>query len=427
MPSTVSYAALDGAGGASRNSGIVSGLSRRVSNITPQPVLAYVKIWIGDELLTTIPPKPNMIQGFSIDRLEAAGAKVTFSIFDDDWDEIEYLLSKASASSTPISVQYGYYPNGLESPIYKLMLQNYSISFHFTGVQLSINALSQAIVNSIQPRNITTNSYNPTEAIKSICNEMGWTIGQFDVSKDVSSDNPYNLNNANPLEYITNYIVPEARSEDDEIFVFYLDETTDPPTAHFRKKEYGMVSDLNDLKTYVFLKGYDSVVKDATFDIKGLFGGTSNFLTATGYTTNTLDPRKKIQSSSSETIDSTITTTTGAYTHTNPNQSILTVDSSGYTPEQSSNRLYYHIKSTAYSLYEATLTIIGDPTIEFLENIRIINVTDKGTLHHTSGIYFVNGIIDNISGGQMTTTLKLIRTGNIDEGFELQNYRTLLK
>lgn len=398
--------------------------SRRVSEVTPQPVHAFLKIWVGDTILSTDPARPQFLQGFDFTRLEEYGSRATLTIFDDNWEEIEYAFAM---NNDNISIQFGFV-DGVQSPRYKMRLLNYNISFAFTGVYLTINAISEGTIDNLESQSITTNTYNPTEAVKQICEYNGWNIGVMDESDDVQADNPYNMTNDNPITYIRDVIIPDTQS-DGEIFVFYLDDSTDPPTAHFRKKTYGMNGEEGDYKTYVNQKGYDSVVLSMSFDTKGVFGGTSNLtrIGSTGGTAFTIDPTTKETSVATENTQSVITDTTGEYQSTNPNQSITQFDSSGYTPQQVSHRLYYYIKNATSDMYEAQITIVGDPTVRMLDTIRIINVTDAGYLHHTSGLYMVKGISDSISGGKLTTTLKLQRTGDIEIGLELLNYRSLLK
>lgn len=376
-------------------------------------------IWAGGELLTTDPPRPNIQQDFEITRLEDHGSTVTFTLFDDHWDEIEEKLSKLYSN---IQIQYGYLGN--LSKTYNMLLTNYSISFNSSGVILTVSAITQGSHKNAQPVSITTGTNNPTEAVKAICREMKWTVidENFDASENftLASEETFNVNEDNPITYISNVLVPAA-SKDNETYYFYLDDNN---VAYFKKIDYNNTGEAS--RTYVYQKGYDSVVLDMTFDIKGVFGGTNNFV-VTGAVAEVIDPLTKEISQVSATLDSTRTTVTGAYSHTNSSQSIIQSDSYGMNKEQVSAMLNYRMKNASDSIYEATMNIVGDPSVELLDTIRIINITDYGNLHHTSGLYLVIGITDTISGGTMTTTLKLIRNGDISSGIELMNYRRLIK
>ena len=394
----------------------------RTSEFSTQPMMPFVNIYIGDDkLLTTDPPKPNVIQSFEINRLESAGSTASFTIYDDNWDEIEKILSD---NFDRIVVEYGYV-DGVRSNAFPLMLQNYSISFTTSGTIMSFSAMTQGQYSNLNQVFIKTDTYNPTVAVKSICKQAGFIVRDenFDATMDVEMDNPFNSVQEFPIAYILQVIVPLAQTENGEILTFYLDENN---VAYFKKKSFATNAN-KEIKTYVYQSGYDSVVKDINFDIKGVFGGTDNFSTATGLTSNVFGPIDKSQSIYKSTTVSTITESTGEYQHTKESQSISLVDAAGNTANQMKNKLYYYMKNQTSGMYEATMTIIGDPTISLLDNVRIINITESGFLHHTSGIYMVSAISDSISDGDFYTTLKLIRNGDINDGVELLNPKTLLK
>ena len=122
---------------------------------------------------------------------------------------------------------------------------------------------------------------------------------------------------------------------------------------------------------------------------------------------------------------------TGDITHTAPDQSSVLIDSAGYSPSQMKSKLWYSMKTHKHDAYSATMIIVGDPTIDFVNEryIRVINVTDSGYLHHTSGVYWIEEVTDSIQGGEMITTLKLMKNasaGDID-GVAILNPKFILK
>lgn len=395
-----------------------------------KPMYAMLMIFIGDHLLQYTHGKPSMIQRFEINRLEEAGCKATFTIFDDNWDEIEMYLSD---NWDNVHIQYGY-ADGLLSPKYKMLLTDYTIDFYDTGTVLNIDAISEGIYQNLnQVVSLDTKTKNPTEAIKAICRYMNWNVidSNFEPTLTVEDrSDTYKLNQVSPITYIQDVIIKEAITSDQEIVMFYLD-ADDLNTAHLKRKSYGErnSSDLasTDIKTYVYQKGYDSVVESLSFNIKGVFGGTSNLGVTTGLKGSVFGVYDKEESTSESDISSVLTSSTGIYSHTRVNQSIAQFNTSGDSASQMSNKLHYYIKNSTTSQYEATMVIIGDPRIELLEDVRIINLTDAGFLHHTSGIYMVKGISDSIDNGEFKTTLILQRNGDINEGIELRNPKVAIK
>lgn len=396
----------------------------RTSSLVTQPIHAFVNIYIGDKLLTSDPAKPNTLQSFEITRIDGTGDKASFTIFDTNWEEIEKTFSDHWRD---VHIQYGYVDSNLVSEKYNMMLQDYSISFNSTGVVLSVSALSTGAVSNLSPITLPTGTKNPTEAVKMICRAIPGVIVEdqnFDMTVDFSED--INIINDYPVTFIIDDIVNGgATTIDGEVLSFHIDSTN---RAYFKKFAFLPPSaEGRKIRTYIYQKGYDSVVQDLTFDIKGVFGGTTKYGIASGIQSVFIDPSDKSLHSHQEDSKSTATTSTGEFQSMDSRQSVPQVDPSGHDAEQMKRKLYYKVKKDMTQMYEAQMSIIGDPTIRLLDDIRIINVTDEGFLHHTSGIYKVLGIVDNVDGGVMTTSLKLIRNGDINAGVDIINPKTLIK
>ena len=399
-------------------------VGRRLSSLEKHPLHAYVNIYIGDKLLTSDPAKPNVIQSFEITRIDGTGDKATFTIFDDNWEEIEKVFSDHWSD---VHIQYGYVDSTLLSERYNMMLQDYSISFNSTGVILSVSAISTGTLSNLSPITIVTGTSNPTEAIKIICREIGLVVEDenFDVTIDFPEE--INLLNDHPIAYILDEIVGGgALTPDGEILNFHIDSTN---RAYLKRHTFipPEAQQGREIRTYIYQKGYDSVVEDLTFDIKGVFGGTTKYGVASGIQSVFIDPSTKSIAAHKEDTKSTVTAATGEFQSMKQDQSVPYVDPAGYDASQMKSRLYYRVKRDMTEMYEAQMSIIGDPTIRLLDDIRVINVTDEGYLHHTSGIYKVLGIVDSIDGGVMRTSLKLVRNGDINAGVEIINPKTLIK
>lgn len=404
-------------------------VAQRVAGVTPQPVHPFINIWLGDDkLLATDPARPNLIQSFEIQRIQDGGESASIVIFDNNWEEVEFWLSQFW---NDISIEYGHYGTGLKSRRVKHMLSDYSIAFTSTGTILSIKSITQGIYQNLSPTSMSLNTYNPTEAVMKICTNLGYEIKPeyFDASKDIVADNPFNLIEDYPLDYIQRVIIPQAAQYGEEIFVFNIDDEGFP---HFKRMSYDSTK-TDTMRTYVYQKGYDSSVIDFTVDINGVFGGSGGIGLVSGFKRSAFDTQDKTPSSVEVDIASAVTGATGDITHTHHAQSQRVIDSSGYSTVQSSNMLYYNMKAnhglSGSEAYTGHLTIVGDPTIELYDWIRIINVTDEGYLHHTSGVYQVMEIIDSIQGGNMITSLNLQRNASAGDmnGIELINPKYYIK
>lgn len=404
-------------------SGIVAG--QRISGVTTtQPLHAFVNIYLGDNLipLATDPAKPNVLVSFEYDRKEGTGESAKIVLFDDHWIEIEKLLSDYHDK---IAIEYGYPGTGKKSQLIRHVISSYSLSFNSTGTMISLETITNGVAKNLQQQTVSLSSkasINPTEAVKEICRALEYEIRDeyFDASEDIDQSNDYKFTVIAdyPIQYIQSNIIPLAKSAEGNAFSFYIDSQGYP---HFREVKYREVP--GDMRTYIWQKGYDSPVIELSFDAKGILGGTGDFSVATGYKSALIDLQSKKILSVQADKSSATTTATGTHTHTSSDQSHPYVDAAGYSPEQMATKLDVALKAFRYDAYKAHMTIIGDPTIELFDEIKIINITDSGALHATSGVYMVIGIVDSIQNGMLETRLELSRNAisNFSKGLTILN------
>lgn len=398
-----------------------------IVGISSQPMMAFIDLYIGEQRLTFMPPR--YIVSFEFHRVSEGNSDFILNIFDDYWEEIEHLCS---INSENIRFRYGYV-NGKQSKIYTARLTDYSMDFKSTGTMLTLKGLTTGALTNLNNIDLDTEVKNPTEAAKKIAKKAGWKVldKNFHPSQDVEFNDRDSiaLINERPATYIINKLAPLAiRTYDGKGgYRFYLDESEDPPIAHFRPIDI----DPNTLRTYVYMKGVDSPVIDMQLTVNGVFGGSvDGQLVTTGFNTTFIDPDTKEIVTLSEDIDSTRIDVTGRYSHTKSNQYYSTLDAAGNSRQQMNAMLRYKVSSALNMPYEGYMVLVGDPEIDLTlgdssRTIRVLIVTDEGNLHHSSGLYMINDITDNIQSGVMTTTLHIIRHEDIQDGIELVNYRTL--
>ena len=93
------------------------------------------------------------------------------------------------------------------------------------------------------------------------------------------------------------------------------------------------------------------------------------------------------------------------------------IGDSSYSIEDLQNRaanLWYNMSSYGYT---ADMTVLGDPLIENQSLCSVTVLTPSGIPHHSSGVYLVYHVTDDISGGSFTTTMSLVRNA-IDIGVD---------
>lgn len=388
-----------------------------------QPLSTFISIRVGDRTISFKPPKHEVSLEFK--RVLDGGSTFTLNLLDPEWEELEALFAD---NFNNVILRYGYV-NGAQSKPYQATLADYSIDFTPAGTILHIQGTTKGTITNLTPITLDTTTKNPTEAAKKICKSVGWKVEDqnFHPSLDVELDmsESISLIEEHPATYIINHLAPIAiRSSDGESgYRFHLDETEDPPVAYFRPMD--LVGDTT--KTYVYMKGINSVVLDLQINVEGVFGGSGFHAISTQLEASFIDPVTKEFKSLSETVNSVRKNVTGTHTHTASTQSKTLVDASANSRSQMNAILNYRLKGTQALPYTATLTIIGDPDFEIGGTIRLIIITNKGNLHHSSGIYGINNITDNIDSGIMRTSLDLVKWEDLDSGVELVNYHHLIK
>lgn len=389
-----------------------------------QPYQSFVDLYIGNWSFTRVPPQ--YFQGFEFERVADGAGKFMLRVFDKFWDEIEETLHLGFQN---ITFRYGHV-TGRQSRMFIGMLTDYELEFTTSGVVLTANGTSTAVRQNIQKLSATVSNATPDEVVTQIANKMGWVIGRIDKSLPIQDHSglytkeaevkTWNINNEQPVKYILREVAPRAIRETDGKggYQFYLDDSTSPPTVNFHPIDI----DPNVERTYVFHKGINTNVISFIPQFKGVFGaaGSGN---ATKVQTTAFDPTTKSEDelfhdiSSNPNID-----VTGDYTHTPQEMSTMTIDSTGMLKDELSAVLNYRWTNNFLQSYEASMEIIGDPTLEVTQSIRVIVLTDQGTLHHSSGIYLIKGIKDVIESGVMRTQLQLMRNADLSAGVEIVKY-----
>lgn len=398
-------------------------LPETVASKTDQPAMSFIKVVIGTRIdITTLPPR--CVIGFEINRITGGGEEFTLTLFDENWEELEYLLAENQGN---VVVSYGYI--GGSARTISGSLTDYSIEFTNDGARIIASGVAESVLGNLIPITLDTNTLNPTEAAKSICKKQGWIVNDanFHPSNDIEGGNIDSLAvlDEYPIQYITTKLAPLAVRSSDGVtgYRFHLDESQNPPVAYFRPIDFQE----DAIRTYVYMKGYDSSVLDLQLNVNGIFGGTD--LVTTGLSSSFIDPDTKEVITIDKDLNSTRIYGTGNYTHTKSGVAVKNVDAAGRNNSQMNALLNYKMTIGMNGIYpyDGILQIVGDPDILFDSTIRLVIITNTGHLHHCSGLYRVDGIVDSISDGLFTTTLNIWKGEDIESGLEIVNPRVLLK
>lgn len=407
-----------------------------IDNISSQPFQAFVDIYIHDLKLKNIPPK--YLKTFEIEEMLIDGvgsSTFTLELVDEYWDELEYNLNQnMSDNETAISFRYGHV-NGRQSIMYHGFVSQYSIEFNSYGITLVVIGSSVSNEAMLSTSSGKFSSKDPTDVVRQLIEKQGWTIGRIDPAVQILNDDgslkEFTMINDKVLPYISKEIAPYCiRASDGKGgYQFYLDESTNPATAHFHPIDIANTTDDLDSsldRTYVYQKGINGPVLDWRYDNKGSSSGAyvGNMSIAGEIESTTINPiTKEVTTINKDVRD--VDVAEGEYTNTTTLNTAI-VDLSGYNKQEVSSHIDYKIKADREP-YTATLTIVGDPTIDLNTKIRMIVITPKGDLHHSSGRYTVTKVLHRINSGIMTTVITMMRLCDIEGGVDLVRYKKLYK
>lgn len=390
-----------------------------------QPYYAFVDLIFGGHQLPSVPS--NYLQNLTVQDIGSGdGATISMVLLDKYGDEIEELLYKSSSEDN--YVRFGHV-TGRQSKLLKFKLLTYAINFEPQGTILTISGISNGAYQNLSTDNIFSAGSSPSEAVKSICDKLGYQYDDTTIqpSNQIKlSDGTvreFNLIRDNLIDYIHKEIAPYAVRSSDGVggYQFYIDQETDPPTAYFHPVE---ISD-NVIRTYVYQKGLNTNVISFEVSADFVISGEG----ATGITSvleaNVLDPLTKEESIATSDINDVKINVNGEYSHIESNQSTELFNSIGKSYGEAVSNINYRMV-LSQKTFDADLTIVGDPTIKINNEIRIIILTKKNTLHHCSGLYLVKGVSHSISSGIMITTLNVTKLKDAD-GVELKSYKSLYK
>lgn len=402
---------------------------RRHKKKLPNPYVAYLQISVGKYDLAPIPPKYMM--NFNYERIsdsnQGTGNKFSFSLFDKSAIEMEYYLAQGLDD---VEFEYGVY-DGNKSKRYKGKITHYDIDFSSAGATLNVEGISSGLATFGEPKTVTYKSGNPAEIVRQIAKEENWNIGKIEDTEIVYEDDkkktPKQIvrTNKDAISFITSDLVPIAKSlnHKDSNFICYFEDVADKSNDEYVSKVFFVSQGWKDEQKkededsegviiYEFEIGVDGESDVISFNpqYSGLLTAILGANEVDVITVNSIANEMfnvRIKDSSKEKSDETI----GDNKDRSQRRIIPIPQSSEDEARKIAASMWY---KQANQSYQATLSILGDPTIEPFKFASILNipVNDSGLPHHSTGIYVITRVTDTISDtGVFTTELSLIRNG----------------
>ena len=375
------------------------------------PFYAFFEIWIGEVNISLLPPQHT--QQFTYIRKPYNSAnKFIIALFDETALLVEQQLVEGYQS---IKFRYGYV-NGTQSPTYSGMVTQYDVDFNPAGAILTIEGLSDSVSTFSNPKSDVYTDMTIDQIVRKIADEEGWTIGILEPCESVSDGNTPNKtftrSNQNAQEFIVNDLIPDAKSAatGDSNYVLNFEDKEEGTVVNFYPQVQAAALSESEVHNYEFQWGAGDR-KSKVLEFNPDYSGTLCLMSG-GAT---------VDSSTIDRITNNIVNM--SFTNTDDPNRIVLADRSGYDYQGAtrfiggSAQSYDEMKKTAAYLWyvnasspvTADLTVMGDPLINAFDTVSIVMLNKDGLPHHSSGIYLVKEIEDDIVGGSFTTKMTLFR------------------
>lgn len=370
------------------------------------PYYAYVELQIGNHNISKLPP--NHIESFNYERVtKDSSNKLIMTLHDESALLIESMIMDSIVDgSIPCTWRYGY-TNGVSSPTYSGMITEYDLDFTSIGVSLNIEGISNGLNGFGSPITKTYENMDIHEIVKEIANEQGWGIEYIETCEtiydDVDSDGnqtkkKYVCSNLPAVKFIEQELKPYARKlgTGESDFRVYFDDSVNPPNLVFAPPSY--VGKSTNTYFYEFVWGNGDRNSPVISFNPNFSGVVTAFNGASTVDASGVDKLKnqmfRVRHSDSNGIESDHTQIIGG---------------SSYSLDEAKSIAAKMFYTQANQSYPADLTIVGDPNVNPMSMVSILVLNKEGLAHHSSGAYIVTQVVDDISGGEFTTTLSLIK------------------
>lgn len=377
-----------------------------------QPSYAFVDLHIGGFDLTPVPPQ-YLLNFTHVRNMADTANQFSFSVYDDTALELELVIAEGARD---VRFRYGY-TDGSVSQVYSGDIWDYSLEFRHGGVVLSVEGTSTAMGNHALPATRKFEGKRIDEIVKEIAKVEGWKIGYveetvplmgfYDHKSTEEILKPFHQMNISSNKFIKEELIPYAVSAKtgESGFRFYFEDKSDGAYVYFCPPDYRQQPKNN------FVLDYNKSGRGAIIsfqpEVKGSIlmqgGGTAE---ATGMDAYSNDMTKLEYSDGSNENKAN----TGSKSAISFEQGKTAINLSAATITEMENKLASMWTRNANLTYPASLELIGSPDLDPNTTVEILVMTNKGKPHHTSGIYLVLEVTDEVSsGGNYTTTAELIK------------------
>ena len=368
--------------------------SRGVDYYTPaNPDAPYFAIKIEDAIYDI---DINYIESITITRATDQCGDFSFTIVnvnDPGPKGLEYKFCSLINSSDKenINIQYGW-NKGPKSPWYSGQIMDYTPTFLPGGyVKLDVTGKLVARGEKMAEQTLSYTATSGSDLAAQIAVDMGWVIEEIEPSQPFSKPQQFSISNVDAYSYMRELETKTFNSKK-EPYKFVLDSQNGVDHFYFVSvnKTVGTQKNYN---FFVNMGNYGSVLSWSP-SYKGrtvaarvmespMFDSDTNDINVFSAGSKV---RKQLEKGPTLTV----------YGSTDPD----------YMEALLANKWYH--ENIGY--IDASLEIVGDPTITPLTKINVIPMDSTGNPHISAGTYFIKEIVDTISG-DFRSSLTLTQMG----------------
>lgn len=375
------------------------------------PFFAFVELSIGEMSMTRLPPEHLLQFTYTRKPMNAAN-KFIISLFDETALMVEYWLIRGYQD---VKFQYGYV-GGQVSPVYSGTITEYDVDFSPAGAVLNVEGLSSAISAFSKPVTKTYKDMKIHEIVKDIAKDEGWIEGNIvECSSVADGDNPdkvFTRNNQAAPIFITNELIPYAKSSEtgDSNFILNFEDSAEGTKINFYPAIQANKNSDSVEHLYEFQWGSgdrNSQVISFNPDYSGTLRLMSGGAVVEADTIDKIaNEMFSITYDSDTDANRTVLDSKSPYDYSGAKKII---GGSSYTKDEMRNIAAYLWYTNSTYPVNAELTIMGDSGINAFDTVSVVMLNKDGLPHHSSGVYLVKEIEDDIAGGSYITKMSLFK------------------
>lgn len=406
-------------------------MALRPTTYSPQPFTAYVRFYIGGQLITLDGDGlPQHLQGFTFTRGFNEVGTFQLIVADPTWTKIQDLIYEDPTCSW----QFGYEGDGVKSPMFHGRILKATPSFIIDATQVVIEGTTEEIRMSqmrktrAHPDTSLGETFDRISTYVERILQRAYPDWAYEVQRTkrllvhdsfsggMPVDMRFTQQRQTDLQFIRNVLAPKAIRERDDVGGYIF--TFDPEQRHFY---FGPPKFENGPEREPFIFMRESLSEVISFASEG----DSSFLFGTKGGERAAVPfidlmNRKLEYAYADNDNTPTKARLTPFRSPGHEGIVYTRESHPYmiTLPAHNKDVADAMARTAYfrafwGAVTAKLVIQGDYDTRILPNkvVTVVVLTPTGEVHYSSGNYLVTEITDEIASGSWTTSLELTRDG----------------